>query len=108
MAGHSRTVDTGRARRTPRGKSRRVRQHLPPGEADQAHRDKHRRGARAVAEHRMRRTSDPLAQLDAAREYVRSAAAKYRPAGHTTEAVEALLAAGDRIYQHGVPRRKQV
>lgn len=103
MAGHARTVDTGKARRAPSGKVRKVRRHVPPGEAETAKRQKQHRGARTVALNRISRTTDPLRQLDIAREYVRSAAAKYQPDGQVTTAVQALLAAGDRIYQSGQP-----
>jgi hypothetical protein len=105
MAGHSRSVDTGKARRTANGKTRKVREHLPPGEAETARRDKQHRGARTVAADRIARTRDPLRQLDIAREYLRSAAAKYQPnPGDLDIAVKALLAVGDRIFQTGQPQ----
>lgn len=104
MAGHGRSIDTGKSRRTTSGKSRRIRQHLPPGEAEQARRRKQHDGARTVALNRIRRTSDPLRQVDIARDYLRSAAAKYRPHGEVTGVIEALLAAGDQIYRHAEPR----
>ncbi len=103
MAGHGRTIETGKARRTARGRSRRIRQHIPDGEAEQAKRRKQHSGARANAVNRINRTTDPLRKLDIAREYLRSAAAKYQPDSEITDAVQALLAAGDRIYQHAEP-----
>lgn len=103
MAGHARTVDTGKARRTPTGKARKIREHLPPGEAETAKRRKQHRGARTITLDRINRTTDALRQLDIAREYVRSAAAKYEPGGEITAAIEALLGVGDRIYQVGSP-----
>lgn len=101
MAGHRRTVDTGTARRTASGKTRRVRQHRAAGESATARRDQEKRGARALVEHRIRRTKDPMRQLDIARDYVRSAAAKYQPGGEISDVVDALLTAGDRIYSTG-------
>ena len=103
MAGRSRTVDTGR-----NANGRRVRQHRPAGETEAARREKHRRGARAQVEQRVGRTRDPLRQLDAARDYVRSAAQKYHPesgsGGQLDAAVQALLAAGDELYRTGTPK----
>lgn len=103
MAGHVRSVDTGKARRTAGGKSRKVREHLPPGEVEAAKRRKQHLGARTVATDRINRARDAQAQLDIAREYVRSAAAKYTADEEITAAVQALLAAGDRIFQTGQP-----
>jgi len=101
MAGHTRTVATGQTRRSPSGKTRRVREHRPAGEAEQARRRKEYHGARSLAVDRIARAGDPLAQLSAAVGYVRSAAAKYTGDAEVTAAVQALLEAGDRIYQHG-------
>lgn len=104
MAGHVRTVDTGRARRTASGRTRRVREHLPPGEVEAARRCKQHLGARTAAANKINRANDLLKRLDIAREYLRSAAAKYEIDTAAVEAaVEALLAAGDRTYQHGAP-----
>lgn len=104
MAGHSRTTATGKARRAASGKPRRVREHLPPGEAEAAKRVKAQRGAKTVALDRISRTSDPLAKLNIAREYVRSAAAKYQvDDAAVAAAIDALLAAGDRIFTTGQP-----
>ncbi|TDX84963.1 hypothetical protein [Amycolatopsis arida] len=103
MAGHTRTRATGTARRTSGGKTRKLREHLPSDQLDQHRRRTQRRGARSRAVDRISRTSDPLRRLDVAREYVMSAAAKYRDPGAVAAAVEALLAAGDRIYAHGAP-----
>lgn len=107
MAGHRRTVDTGTARRTTSGKTRRVREHRAAGESAAARRDQEQKGARALVEHRIRRTKDPLRQLDIARDYVRSAAAKYQPGSELAGAIEALLTAGDRIYGTGVRRTRR-
>ncbi|MHA6801771.1 hypothetical protein [Bounagaea algeriensis] len=101
MAGRSRTVDTGRT-----DGRRRLRQHRPAGEAAAARRSKEHQGARAQVEHRLGRTRDPLRQLDAARDYLRSAAQKYQPDGHLAGAIEALLAAGDELYRTGIPKRR--
>jgi hypothetical protein len=103
VAGHTRTVPNGKGRRTSGGKTRKVREHLPPDEVASARRRKQFLGARSVAADRIARTSDPLRQLDIAREYVRSAAAKYTDAAAVAAAVEALLAVGDRIYATGTP-----
>lgn len=104
MAGHTRTVDTGTARRTRTGKVRRIRQHLPAGQSEKARRDKAHRGARTVALARIDRARTPLDKLEAARQYVRSAAAKYGIADpDVAAAVTALLAAGDRIFQTRQP-----
>lgn len=107
MAGHGRSVDTGTTQRGTSGKTRRARRHLPAGEAAAARRTKAHSGARSLANDRVRRAKTPEEQLIAAHDYVRSAMAKYTPGSHTGPAVEALLAAGDRIYQHGSPRRKR-
>lgn len=105
MAGHSRTVGTNRHAPGTSGRSRRVRRHLPPGEAAAAKRHRAHQSARSVALHHIQRTSDPLTQIDRARDYVRSAAGKYRTdQAELTSVVEALLAAGDRIYQTGEPK----
>ena len=101
MAGHTRTVATGQTRRTPGGKTRRVREHRPAGEAEQARRRKEHHGSRSLATDRIAKAGDPLAQLAAAVGYVRSANAKYAGDAEVTAAVQALLEAGDRIYQHG-------
>lgn len=108
MAGHHRTVATGKARRTGSGfgRVRKVRQHLPPGEADTSRRRKLRASARAIANQRITTTRDPLVQLDAARDYVRSAAAKYAHDAAIQQAVDALLAIGDQIYRDGTYRRR--
>ena len=104
MAGHVRSVATGKARRTASGRIRKVREHLPPGEAEQAKRRKQHLGARTVATDQINRAGDLLRKLDIARQYVRSAAAKYTAApDEINAAVEALLALGDRIYANGVP-----
>lgn len=103
MAGHLRTVDTGTARRTSGKRTRKNREHLPPGQAAAHARRKQHHGARTQALDRINRTSDPLRQLDIAREYVRSAAAKYQADGHVVDAVQALLAAGDAIYTSAAP-----
>lgn len=102
MAGHTRTVDTGKTQRTGR-RTRRVREHLPPGEAAENARAKQHQGARERALDRINRTTDPLGQLDAARDYVRSAAAKYQATGHVTDGIEALLAVGDAIFHRAAP-----
>lgn len=104
MAGHLRTTDTGTTRRTTGKRVRRNREHLPPGEAADHGRRKQHRGARSRAVDQIHRTTDPLAQVDIARDYVRSAAAKYVPDGHLIEAIQALLAAGDGIYTHAPAR----
>lgn len=101
MAGRNRTVDTGKT-----VGRRRQRQHLPAGAAEQHTREKAHRGARARVDQRIGRTRDPLAQLDAARDYVRSAASKYRPTELST-AIQALLDAGDQIYRTGQPRSRR-
>lgn len=103
MAGHVRSADTGKARRTAAGRPRKIREHLPAGEVEAAKRRKRHLGARTLAADRIDRARDPLRQLDIAREYVRSAAAKYTADHEITAAVEALLAAGDRIFTTGVP-----
>lgn len=104
MAGHVRTVGTGKARRAGGGKPRKIRQHLPAGEVELARRRKQHLGARTVAADRIGRTRDPLRQLDIAREYVRSAAAKYTADPAVVDAaVNALLAAGDHIFTAGAP-----
>lgn len=103
MAGHVRSIDTGKARRTASGKTRKIRQHLPPGEVEKAKRRKQHLGARTVINARLAATSDPLRRLDIAREYVRSAAAKYQVSGELAAAVDALIAAGDRIFITGEP-----
>lgn len=104
MAGHSRTTATGKAHRAASGKPRRVREHLPPGEAEDAKRAKAHRGAKTVALDRISRATDPLTKLNIAREYVRSAAAKYQVDEDTvTAAIDAMLAAGDRIFTAGQP-----
>ncbi|GAA1983283.1 hypothetical protein [Amycolatopsis minnesotensis] len=103
MAGHVRTMPgTGRQPGVT-GRSRKVRVHLPPGEAEVAKRVKQRNGARTIAQHRIVSARTPQARLDAARDYVRSAAAKYRADDEIAVAVEALLAAGDRIFARGAP-----
>lgn len=107
MAGHTRSADTGTARRTSSGKSRRVRKHLPAGEAAAARRTKQQQGARTLTDHKIRRERDPLRQLDIARDYVRSAANKYHPGGQVADAIAALLAAGDRIYESGTPNTRR-
>lgn len=104
MAGHNRTVDTGRTRRSSGGKARRVREHRPAGESDGARRDKERRGARRIADDRVRKATSPTARLDAARDYLRSAAAKYHAQAELDSAVAVLLDAGDRIYTTGKRR----
>ncbi|GAB2763216.1 hypothetical protein GCM10027174_44880 [Salinifilum aidingensis] len=102
MAGRSRTVDTGRT-----DGRRRLRQHRPAGEAEPYRREKALRGARAQVDHRIRQERDPLRQLDAARDYVRSATRKYQPGGDLAPVIEALLTAGDAIYRNGTPRDRQ-
>lgn len=106
MAGHTRTQDTGQSRRTSQGRTRRVRHHLAPDDLDTARRRKQRNGARSVTDGRMARTSDPLARLDIARGYLRSAAAKYGDDQAVEEATAALLAAADRLYRTGRPRTR--
>lgn len=101
MAGHTRTVATGRSWRTGSGKSRRVREHLPPGEADKERRRKQHQGARTLATDRIKRERNPMAQLAHALAYVRSASAKYRADADVTAAVQTLLDVGDRIYTTG-------
>ncbi|GAA0645714.1 hypothetical protein GCM10010174_80920 [Kutzneria viridogrisea] len=104
MAGHLRSVDTGKARQTPSGRARRVREHLPPGQVALAKRRKQHLGARAAAADRIARTTDPLRQLDIAREYVRSAAAKYTATDAVLQvAVQALLQVGDQVFTTGTP-----
>lgn len=104
MAGHTRTVGTGKHQRGITGRPRRVREHLAPGDAATAKRQKTHQSARSIALHHIRRASDPLVQIDRARDYVRSAARKYRFEGtDVTDVVQALLAAGDHIYTHGEP-----
>lgn len=104
MAGHTRTVATGKARKTASGLPRKIREHLPPEQIAATKRRKQHTGARTVAADRIARTSDPLRQLDIAREYLRSAAAKYvADADIVQTAVNALLAAGDRVFASGAP-----
>lgn len=105
MAGHVRTVDTGKTRRTTGRRTRRVREHLPPGEAESARRRKEHAGARALAMDRINRESDPLAQLSHAVSYVRSAAAKYRSDADVSAAVQMLAEIGDRIYSNGTRKK---
>ncbi|RBM18084.1 hypothetical protein DI005_20025 [Prauserella sp. PE36] len=83
-----------------------MRQHLPAGEAEQNARRKARDGAKAVAYQRIRRTSDPMQQLDAARDYVRSAAAKYSHGPALNRLVNAMLEIGDEIFRDGTRRRR--
>ncbi|MFC4000909.1 hypothetical protein ACFS2C_28085 [Prauserella oleivorans] len=108
MAGHHRTVATGKARRTGSGfgRVRQIREHLPPGEAATNRRRKLRAAARAIANQRINVARDPLVQLEAARDYVRSAAAKYQHDTALQQAVDALLAIGDQIYRDGTQRRR--
>lgn len=101
MAGRGRTYDTGKT-----VGRRRQRQHLPAGAAETHRRDKQRRGARALAEHRLSRSREPVTQLLAAVDYVRSAASKYRPGGLLQPAIDALLNVGDEIYRNGTARPK--
>src|SRR5699024_2199254 len=101
MAGHTRTVATGETHRSPGGRTRRVREHRPAGEAEQARRRKEHHGARSLAVARIARACDPLAQLSAAVVYVRSASAEYTGDADVTAAVQALLEAGERIYTQG-------
>lgn len=103
MAGHNRTVDTGRSARAAGGKPRKIREHLPPGQVPAAKRAKAHAGARTTAMNRISRTADPLRQLDHARDYLRSAVAKYTAPHEIHPVVEALLAAADRIYRTGTP-----
>ncbi len=102
MAGRARTVDTGKT-----DGRRRLRQHRPAGEADPHRREKQRRGARARAEQRISRSRDPVTQLLAAVDYVRSALSKYRPGGLLQPVLDALLATGDEIYRTGDARDRQ-
>lgn len=101
MAGHQRTKDTGAAKRTATGKVRRVREHLPAEEIETTKRRKRFAGARALVNERLARTTDPLKQLDLARAYVLSAAAKYNHDKALLDAVDALLRAGDHILTTG-------
>lgn len=103
MAGHSRTTATGATRPGVTGKPRRVREHLPAGDAEHIRRAKSQRGAKTRLKHRLDRTSDPLARLDAARDYLRSAAAKYQTTASVEQAVQALIVAADRIFRDGDP-----
>lgn len=104
MAGHVHTVDTGKARRTASGRRRKIRERIPTDEAETSKRSKRHEGARTITMDRISRTTDPLRRLDAAREYVRSAAAKYLVDPEmVSAAVEALLAAGDQIFTEGEP-----
>ena len=104
MAGHTRTVATGKARRTTSGLPRKIREHLPPEQAAATKRRKQHKGARTVAADRIARTSDPMRQLDIAREYLRSAAAKYiADADIVQVAIDALITAGDRVFANGAP-----
>lgn len=105
MAGHPRTVGTSRHQRGASGRARRVREHLPAGEAAPARRRKAHASARSRAlAHVHRASGDQLVQIDRARDYLRSAAGKYSIETDLTPVVDALIAAGDRIYQTGTPK----
>lgn len=102
MAGRARTVDTGKT-----NGRRRLRQHRPAGESDPYRREKQLRGARSLAEHRIRRTRDTATQVLAAVDYVRSAIRKYHPGGLAQPGIDALMSVGDQIYRTGTPRDRQ-
>lgn len=108
MAGHTRTTGTGATVRGATGKPRRVREHLPAGDAEIARRKKAHAGARSQARSHIATAQDGLRQIEAARDYVRSAAAKYHPHPDDLQpVVQALLAAGDRIFEAGTPRSRR-
>jgi hypothetical protein len=107
VAGHWRTTDTGTARRTSSGHTRRVREHLPAGEALDAKRLKDYTGARKIVVDRLEKMKDPARRLDAAVQYVRSATAKYEIAD-VNAAVDALLALGDQIFAASAPLSEDI
>lgn len=81
MSGHRRTVPAPGARSTSRGVVRRNRTHLPDGAADEHTREREISGGKNMAHARIReRRGDPAGQIDAAREYLRSALRGYAPA----------------------------
>uniref|UniRef100_UPI003F495B1A hypothetical protein n=1 Tax=Amycolatopsis sp. CA-096443 TaxID=3239919 RepID=UPI003F495B1A len=103
MAGHVRTI-AGKGRFTgTTGRVRRNRVRLPAEDIDPARRTKQRTGARTRAQHRLDNAQTPQEQLDAAREYLLSAMAKYDGRQSIPGLVQLMLRAGDRIYATGRP-----
>lgn len=101
MAGHVRTIP-GKGRFV--GKSGRVRRNrvrIPSGDIDMARRTKLRTGARTQVQHRLENARSPQDQLNAAREYLLSALAKYDGRGEIAALVQEMLRVGDRIYARG-------
>ena len=105
MAGHLRTTPAPGARRTSKNTVRRNRQHLPDGEADQHARERIVAAGKSTAYQRINARSGDLAKVDAAREYLRSAAAKYDlPPGWSQPLVDQLVRQADQIIRTGTRR----
>ncbi len=107
VAGHGRTTATGKARRTPSGRTRKVREHLPDGQSAAAKRAKQHQGARRVTADRLRKAKRLITRENIARSYIGSARAKFSDPD-TAEFdrlhqayIDAMVALGDHIFRHG-------
>ncbi|KMS92662.1 hypothetical protein [Prauserella rugosa] len=106
MAGHRRTVPAPGARTTKPGVLRRNRTHLPAGETDQRERDRAISAGKSTAHARVQqRRGDLAGQIDAAREYLRSALGRYEPEQHVVdELVQHMIRTADQIIRTGTRR----